>query len=91
MKLALLAGANPRVCEEGPLVRLSAGHWNIVSEGVVDSELSLTDASGSSAKLNGITDLEMHTGGAMRVVFTKRGTEPFISFYATNDLKPATT
>lgn len=91
MKLALLAGANPRVCEEGPLVRLKEGHWKIISEGVVDSILALTDTSGASAKLNGITALELYDGGAFRVVFTKRGTEPFINLYAENDPKPATT
>lgn len=90
MKLALLAGANPRVCAEGPLVRLKAGHWNIISEGVVDSELALTDESGNSAKLNGCTALELGCNSTFKVVFTKRGTEPFINFYADDTKLTAT-
>lgn len=91
MQLALLAGANPRICERGPLVRLSAGRWNIIIEGLEDSVLALDDNSGSSAKLNGVNKLDLRESGNFRIVFTERGREESINVYAINVPKSTTT
>lgn len=82
-KLALLVGANPRVSENGPKVRLGVGKWSIITEGVVDSDLCVnhTFSSGSSIEVDipsscfvGPCDVEVR--------FNKRGKESHISVYA---------
>lgn len=72
MKLSLLVGANPKVSEGGPRVKLHAGSWRIVSD-AKDSILSVTH------------DDQLHISdgtASIKVEFIKRGTEKSISVYA---------
>lgn len=41
MRIALLVGACPRRCGEGPLVRLIQGEWRFEAEGLIDSIIHL--------------------------------------------------
>lgn len=72
MMLSLLVGANPRVSNGGPRVKLHAGTWQIVSN-AVDSELSVTHGQQLF-----ITD----GTGTIQVEFIKRGTEKNITVSA---------
>lgn len=67
--LALLGGANPRVCVSGPVVRLDAGDWKVRHVGVIDSVLSLHDG----AVLAG--------NGVCQVTVVTPGTEEYISVF----------
>jgi hypothetical protein len=72
MKLSLLVGANPRISEGGPRVKLHAGSWRIVSN-AKDSILSVAH------------DEEIHINdgvGTIKVEFVKRGTEKSITVSA---------
>jgi hypothetical protein len=71
MKLSLLVGANPKVSEGGPRVKLHAGVWRIVSD-AVDSILSVTHGE----------QLNITESASVQVGFAKRGTERSISVYA---------
>ncbi len=44
MSLALLSGVNPRVCKNGPRVRLHEGKWKLNCVGLVDTKLTLCRA-----------------------------------------------
>lgn len=84
MQLALLVGANPRVCKEGPLVRLSKGFWNIRCVGVVDSELHL-HAEGSADTIIPLpNNVPPSIGGDRNVSLSisKAGSELFIGVFA---------
>lgn len=85
MKLALLSGASPRTCQQGPVVRLLSGNYAIHIHGKNDSELALS--------VDGIVDpmhlfhgagLLLDKAVSVQVMFVKRGTEPYISILAEN-------
>lgn len=91
-RLALLSGANPRVCKDGPVVRLSSGKWRIDFEGVRESVLWIQLTSKPFERQDEdqvvplpITDgheVTLHIPSNARVIFQHRGSEPFISVMA---------
>ncbi len=90
MKLALLVGANPRVCKEGPVVKLSEGKWILVPVGLVDTVLGLqltgnreiTD--GFYVKRDSNFGIEVKLGENIRaqLVMKEAGNEPYIGVFA---------
>lgn len=82
-KLALLAGANPRVLVSGAVVRLYAGTWKVSVLGLKDSELILERKTPqevvavnlkNDSTINGDCSVQLHMG--------KRGTEPELNAFA---------
>jgi len=86
MRVALLTGANPRVSRGGPEVRLLAGRWRIVTEGVKDSILDLHFDDGHVLPVphpvvaNGVFARDDRFN--VRLHFRERGTEDHISVFA---------
>ena len=85
MKLAILCGANPRAhkVENGATIRLQAGNWKLVTEGLVDSDLALSRRSSESTQpiKDGDSFQVGPEGDAASLSFTKRGNEDYISAY----------
>lgn len=79
MKLALIAGANPRVCKEGPKVRLFAGNWKFCVENHKDSAMVLHTELG---QLPIHHDKEFTSSGECVQVKINGGTENYISVFA---------
>ena len=84
-KLALLAGANPRVFVSGPIVRLYAGNWSISVPELKDSKLVLERKySNEIIALLFDKDADKVISGDCTVQFhlTGRGTEPELNAFA---------
>lgn len=91
-RLALLSGANPRVCKDGPTVRLSSGKWKIEYEGVCSTELIILITSKPFESQDEdqivpfrITDgheITLHAPANVKLMIHQRGAEPFISVMA---------
>jgi len=82
MRVALLTGANPRVSRGGPEVRLLAGQWRIISEGIKDSILRL-HIDNDPVLLVPHEDIIVFTDRTnVRLKFESRGSEDHISVFA---------
>lgn len=86
MRVALLTGANPRVSRGGPEVRLLAGQWRIVTEGIKDTTLTLHIENGPVLL---VPHKDWETEGLLfddrtnvRLAFKNRGSEDHISVFA---------
>lgn len=85
MIIALLSGANPNVCKEGPKVRLSPGRWKIECDGVRDSSIFLTLI--SIADINDVlthhvsheSEVDVPHSSVAQIGFRSRGNERFIN------------
>jgi hypothetical protein len=84
-RVALIAGANPRKCKEGPVVRLPLGKWLIGVHGKIDSEIAVYVGGVRICKLHDGCEINVTTDPdkGVRVVFEKIGNEEFISINAT--------
>jgi len=83
MKIALLSGANPRVCKEGPTVRLLKGSWAIGVQGIIDSELTLhVDGYECTNVWHPGMTLHIDEAELVKLHFSKRGSESFIVAFA---------
>lgn len=84
MKLALLVGANPRVSEGGPWIRLKEGNWTIGTVDVIDTELSVDQYVSSIESLVNVRVNNNRFIGpcCVKIRIDKRGTESHISVYA---------
>ncbi len=85
MQLALLSGASPLTCKQGPVVRLQAGTWEFSIDGLVDSELSINRNSypDQSELLKHGAQISCIDAIEVRVDFNKRGNERYITVNAT--------
>ena len=83
MKIALLSGANPNTCKEGPTVRLLPGTWRFHLHGLVDSELAMKVGGyeGTNVIKNHLT-LKFDETEQVQLFFSKRGSEQFITAFA---------
>lgn len=81
-RLALLVGARPQHCVEGPIVRLLPGHWILRIEGLKDSILVLTTESFDSKELTDGFLFDTFEPADFQIKFQKRGTESFINVFA---------
>lgn len=89
MKLAILCGANPRAhkVENGANIRVHAGKWKAVLEGVKDSVITLHVPQLTPTPVELWNDNENNTvfvlteGGNVRAAFAVRGTEEYVSAY----------
>lgn len=85
MIIALLSGANPNICKEGPKVRLSPGRWKLECDGIRDSSLSLTLT--SIANIENImnhhvhhdSEVDVNESSICQIAFRNRGSERFIN------------
>ena len=82
-RLALLVGAVPQRCTQGPIVRLLPGQWVLRVEGLRDSTLRFNaqDHAGDTSLVDG-TRIGVLIPCDFQVEFVKRGTEPFINVFA---------
>ncbi len=87
MKLVLVAGLNPRVTKNGPNVRLGVGTYRIVSEGQINSQLSLTNNNTIFDVNNGDT---IKSDGGTYSLSVKGGTEDYINVFAESINVPVT-
>lgn len=81
-RLALLVGAVPSRCIEGPVVRLLRGHWILHVEGIVDSDLTLLIQGFPASKLEHAMEIKLDEPTDVMIDFLKRGTEAFINVFA---------
>jgi hypothetical protein len=85
MQLAILCGANPRAhkVENGANIRVHAGTWKVVLEGVKDSIIALQIPQLTPAPIPATEDLSitLNEGMNVRAAFTARGTEDYVSAY----------
>lgn len=98
MQLVLVAGLNPRVCNKGPNVLLGAGNYRIVTEGIVDSMITLGS---NHDRFFQVFSKHKELASVFRLsedmpVFVgleKQGTEPFINVFVEliNGADPTTT
>jgi hypothetical protein len=79
MKLVLVAGFNPRVAKVGPRVQLYEGWWKIVSEGVVNSTLTLVH-DGVIEPL--LAENKFYSKGGSYHLSVTGGSEDFINVFA---------
>lgn len=88
--LALLSGASPRFCDNGPHVRLKPGKWKIEFDNVVNSTFIITLIVPLAPFEDIHEPLPIHDGFVFelkkttlaRVSFMERGTEHFVSIRA---------
>ena len=83
MQLALLSGASPRHCVNGPAVRLHKGSWRLNIQGIVDSKLSL-GVEGYEASNDAYDGMMIHCEDTeiVSLSFAVRGNEPYITAIA---------
>lgn len=83
-RIALLAGANPRKCVTGPTVRLPLGKWQINVHGKIDSEIAVHIGPTFIGSIHDGCELVIQKDAdlGVRIVFTKPGTEEYISINA---------
>ncbi len=79
MSLALLSGVNPRVCKNGPRVRLHEGSWKLSTVGLVDSKLALL-IDGVEFSIDKEFNFIVPFVG--QLIFLERGTEEHFSVFA---------
>lgn len=78
---ALLIGA-PKVCKDGPNVRLLAGNWNVKVRGLIDSVLHLVVGDDKIPLASGDHKLTLSNPSEARVEIHTRGTENCVSIIA---------
>lgn len=80
MQLALLSGASPLTCKQGPVVRLQAGTWEISVDGLIDSVLVLhRNFHTENVRINHGRIFTLHDACEAKVEFVERGSERHIS------------
>lgn len=81
-RLALLVGAVPQRCSEGPIVRLLPGHWILRIEGLLDSVLTLNTEYFGSKPIHDGALFDIFEPADFQIKFAQRGTENFINVFA---------
>lgn len=81
--LSLLCGANPLHCKRGPSVRLQAGRWRLLHDGVIDSILTLVLES-SSERISAQHEVEfvLERSEIVWLEFAGKGSEKYITVNA---------
>lgn len=80
MRVALLVGAHPKRCSEGPIVRLLSGTHRFCVEGMLDSKLEIHR---DGAFHSEVSDGEKIEGPCKaQIYFKDRGTEKYITVMA---------
>lgn len=82
MRIALLSGAVPKTCNDGPTVRLLAGTWRFHLQGLVDSILGLKVEGQPYTLVPNQHTLKVEIPAPVQLVFVTRGTEPYITAFA---------
>ena len=83
--LALLSGANPRTSKGGPVVRLLAGSWELLIDGLIDTQLFICEQSqGLATRRTANHGLLINCLDVteVKIEFGERGNEKYITVNA---------